>query len=205
MPRLFVVSFLFIFSLGILIISIFRVASIRYDFKLAPSPSPGTICDFIEVDYALPYPEGVGPDNPLWSLRVLRDKLWLAVTANPLKKSNISLFLADQRLAFGKKLIDQGKVELGVSVLAKAERYLQNSYDLMALSRQKGEDVALLAEKMSLASLKHRQVLETISLQVPEDAKPIVVRITDTPKIVFEKSTQTLNDLGKTSPKNPFE
>src|SRR5690242_4265879 len=86
----------------ILIISIFRLAEVKYVFSQSPSPAPTTNQKPISVDYDLPYPGSVTPDNILWPMKALRDKVWLSLTINPSKKADLELLIADKRLAGAK-------------------------------------------------------------------------------------------------------
>jgi hypothetical protein len=65
-------------------------------------------------------------------------------------------------------------------------------------------DTSEFLEKLALSSLKHREVLETMSTQAPEDAKPVFNRIGDYCKKVYEQSSHALREMGKNPPPSPF-
>src|SRR5260370_38981843 len=70
-----------------------------------------TATDSSKMDYQLPYP-GILPDNPLYELNALRDRIYGFLISDPLKKSEFDLLQADKRLAVGISLFNKGKKEL---------------------------------------------------------------------------------------------
>ncbi len=74
-----------------------------------------------KVDYFLAYP-GMLPDHPLYFLKMARDRVWLWLTPDPLKKAELLLLFADKRLGAGKALIEGNKIKLGVTTVTKAEK-----------------------------------------------------------------------------------
>ena len=74
----------------------------------------------------------------------------------------------------------------------------------MLETKQKGEDVSGFADNLARASLKHWQVLEDLRRTSPEDAQPLVNQINDYARVVYEKTSQLLNECGRTPPVNPF-
>lgn len=177
----------FILALIVLSISIFKTASVKYAFSQAPSPAPeDSGLEDIHIDYDLPEPP-ITPENPLWALHAVAD---MGETNH--KKL---LYSADIRLVAGARMFERGKAEDGVSVLEKAEQYLKLSYEAAET-----EDLYQIA----LASLKHRQVLETILVRIPEDGRAVITRILDVPKMVYETAASKLISAGLSSPEYPF-
>jgi len=202
--KAFYALFAFAFGSAILITSVFRSASIRYSFRLPPSPLPES--EIVpKIDYQLPNPGRIQPFHLLWPAEVIRDRLWLFVTQNPLKKAQINLLIADKRLASAQQLIAQSKPELAISVAAKAEIYLVRALSHTLVAKDQGMEVDEFLYQLSFASLKHRSVLETIRAQAPEDAQPIIIEILDQPKGIYEQTCHKLQEIGQCPPDNPFE
>jgi len=202
--KLFFACAVFFVAGAILVTSIFRSAAVKYNFYLQPTPLPLNESLLVEIDYRLPTPGHISPDSPLWPLKATRDKLWLAVNPNPLKKAEITLLIADERLASAEQLFFADKHELSVSVIKKSEIYLLETCDYLEEASDKGMDVVSFAIRLSLASLKHRQVLETIHAHAPEDARAPLLEIMNNSKLVYEKSSQLLNRNEVPPPPNPF-
>ena len=114
-----------------------------------------------QTDYYLPYP-GILPDHPLYSVKMLRDKLRLFL-ASGAQKNELRLLYANKRIGAAKALVDGGKQELGISTAMKAEGYLNQlvGQDFDQLSDEFLSDVFL-------ASKKHREILSSISKQIDE-------------------------------------
>jgi len=195
------------FAFGILFVSVFRTASIRYVFSQnsAPAPRPSVLGETVEIDYAFVYSGKILPDHPLWFLKALRDRVWLLVTTNPSRKAELKLLFADKRVVMSKKLFEKGKPALGVSTLTKAEKYLEEAMRQEAENRAKGFDTSEFLMKLAKASLKHRQTIDEILALAPEDAKPIIIKTQDYPKDVFSRTREALNETGLPTPENPYK
>ena len=141
--------------------------------KITPSPqaTAPSADGATKVDYYLPYP-GILPDHSLYSLKMLRDRVWLFLTMDPVKKGELLLLFADKRLGAGKALIEGGKTELGISTLTKGEKYLEQSVSQAEKARQSGKNAEALIEKLSVAALKHEEFLKELLIRVPDQSKP---------------------------------
>ena len=151
------------------------------------------------IDYKLAYPGKVLPDNPLWYIKVVRDKIWLFFTFDKTKKSELNLLFADKRLYSAIELFKNNKPDLGLSTLSKAEKYLDSAVS----SDAKNPDYL---KKLALASLKHREVIDKEILPItPEDLKPEVIKSGDYSRNVYKKTRDLLRSIGHIPPQNPFE
>ena len=129
LSQLFVSILVCLFAVVILITSVFRSAQIRYSFDPLPNRDPDVLGESSSVNYELPYPGKVGPDNPLWPLKVTRDKIWLGMTSNSLKSAEISLLFANKRMSSALYSFNEGGVDRAVSTAQKSELYLSKSLD----------------------------------------------------------------------------
>ncbi len=194
-----------LFAFVILFISLLNAVSPNYVFSQSPSPSPSGYAQKLEISYYLPYPGRVLPDNFLWPVKVIRDRIGIFLNFSAAKKSEALLQLADKRLASAQKLFEVNKSELAVSVLTKAEKYLEESYNQEEIARTKGVKTSELAEKIAKASLKHRQVIEELMNIAPEDAKPIIIQTADYPKRIYTQMKIKLMEMGGPSVESPFK
>ena len=198
-------------ALGILAASIFRSATVdSYAFSLPPTPAPDSTPvlgdEDVFIDYYLAHPGGILPDSPLWFIKVIRDRLWLLVTANTEKKAELNLLFADKRLVASKFLFENGKPELAFTTLVKAEGYLSEAHNLERKANAQGNDTSQLLTKISKAALKHQEVVagEILSL-APSDAKPEIVKTKGISEGVFENTKHSLQERGLPVPPSPFE
>lgn len=201
---LYVAAFFFAFL--ILFTSVFRIASIKYVFSQSPTPFPHSDSQekSLDINYELPYPGGILPDNFLWPVKALRDKAWVSFSMNPLKKAQILLLLSNKRLNSAEILFEEGKSDLGASVLTKAEKYLEESQRQERIAHSKKIDTVSFLNDFALASLKHREVMDKILLIAPEDAKPMIIKTQDYPKKLFQLSRNSLLEAGTIAPTDPF-
>lgn len=110
-----------------------------------------------EVDYYLPYP-GILPDHPLYWLKMIRDRVQLLLTTEPLVKAKKLLLYADKRLGAGWALIEGNKVDLGITTLTKAEKYLERAV-IAAEKLGDNDEERRFKEKLEKAEMKHKEVL----------------------------------------------
>jgi hypothetical protein len=191
-------------ALVILVISLFSSSQVVYVFSQSPTPTP-IIGQKVDVDYFVPYAGKVTPKSPLWPLKALRDKVWLTFTTNQTKKAEILLLFADKRLAMAQQLMGEENAELSVSTLTKGEKYLEQAIAQEKKARAKGQDTTELLKKLNNSTLKHRQILEELLVDSPEDAKPVIVKTIDMNKRLFEDTKVSLNQVGSPSVENPFK
>lgn len=196
---------LVVFASGILLTSILRTTAPQYAFSAPKSPVPATtVKEKPEVDYYLVYP-GILPDHFLWSGKALRDKIWLFLTTDPVKKSELLLLFADKRLGAGRVLLEGGKNELAVSSITKAEKYLEEAVGAEERARQKSLNTQEVLGRLALATLKHREVLEKMYIKAPDDARPMIAEALNYPKRLFDQLKTTLRKLNRPVPESPFE
>ncbi len=138
---------------------------------LAQTPTPSASPSANKVDYALPYP-GMLPDNALYPLKMLRDRILDFFIQDPVKKTEFLILMADKRLAAGETLINFGKIDLGASTISKGENYLWRAVETASgASKQKAATGSLL-DKLQNSVGKHIEVLQGVLLKAPESAKP---------------------------------
>lgn len=129
-----------------------------------------------EVSYELPYP-GLLPDNPLYFLRIIRDKTVGFLIADPLKKAEFDLLQADKRLNAGLYLLNSirqndssekndKKIKLAISTISKAENYFEQALNKMGEAKMQGRNINETEGKLKNALRKHQQELERLIQKV---------------------------------------
>lgn len=196
----------FVAAFGILSVSVLQSASVSYVFATpVPRESPTLVSKTSLIDYELPYSGSVLPDSFFWNLKSLRDRVWYWITINPMRKAELALLFSDKRLVASESMFEIKKPDIGLSTLSKGEKYLEIATNEEMVARNKGYDTSEFLKKLSLASLKHRQIIEeNIITNAPEDAKPTIVKIEDYAKNTYKSSRDALNSKGLPIPKNPF-
>jgi len=195
----------FFLGFAILIVSVFRTAAVRHEFS-GDIPERQVLDNAsASINYSLAYPGSVLPDSPLWWLKAGRDKLWLTITTNPDRKAELMLLFADKRLNMAMVLFDKGNFELGFSTLSKAEKYLEAAAFLEEENRRNGSDTSEFLKVLAIASLKHREVIESLIAKAPEGASPFMASVGDYSKNSFESAMHGLNEKGIPVPESPFD
>ena len=138
------------FSLLIFLLSF----NISFAQELSPTPTP-------QVNYELPYP-GLLPDNPLYFLRVIRDKTAGFLISDPLKKAEFDLLQADKRLNAGVYLFNKGKISLALSTISKAENYFEQAIGKVKEARLEGMEINRITRKLIDSSKKHQEELNAL-------------------------------------------
>lgn len=156
--------------------------------ELTPTP---IITPQPKVDYFLQYP-GILPDNFLYPLKMIRDRILLGLTTDPVKRAEKLLLFADKRLGAGRALIEGGKTQLGIETLTKGEKYLEQAINQAEKAKQAGKETTVLYEKLAKASLKHQEVLGELVLKVPGETQAIINEVMKYPQAGYEKIIKIL-------------
>lgn len=200
----------YILTLGIaftiLFVSVLRTASVRYevdDTMINWSDVPSN--RDVEINYFLAFPGRVLPDNPFWPLKSLRDKFWLSITTDPMRRAELKLLFADKRLGSSQILFERGRVDDALSTLTKAEKYLEEASMEEETIRKGGSDTTEFLFRLANASLRHYQVMQHTIEIVPCEIKPVIIETQVYSKNSFERARNGLLDKAKSPPENPFE
>lgn len=209
LKRIAVVLSTVAFAFIILSISVLRSSTIRPSIDVySATPKPELKVenneDKIEIAYVMPFPGRILPDSPFWPLKALRDKLWMIVTTNPMRKAELSLLFADKRLMAANELFKLNKPQLALSTLTKAEKYLEAASTIERKERQRGLDTKSFLFTLSTSSLKHREIIENMLSIVPDDTKPEVIKAEDYSKNVYKETRDALQSQSVSAPENPF-
>jgi Domain of unknown function (DUF5667) len=202
--KIVVSAAVFLFALGILFTSILRTAAVRYETSGVKSSKVLAASDY-SITYDLAYPGKILPDSFLWPVKAIRDKLWLFITTDKLKKIELKILFADKRLGGAVTLFERGKNEIALSTLTKAEKYLEEaSLDEETLRLNEKELSVEVCTRLANSSLKHYELLMDLENKVPDDMKAMVISIRQTPIKTYERARNALLAKGVTPPINPF-
>lgn len=124
-----------------------------------------------KVVYQLPYP-GILPDNPLYFLKVTRDRIQAFLIRDNLKKAQLYLLYSDKRLAMAEALEKKGKVSLALSTLSKGEKYFLKIPQLLKQAKEQGTSPsAELVDRIKTSNQKHKEVIGEIFQDVPQGSQ----------------------------------
>lgn len=197
LKKLCSLSAVFIFALSILFLSIEKtsigaqpsLAAANLKFTVSEEATPSAES---KVNYYLPYP-GILPDSPLYKLKMVRDRIWLWLTPEPIGKAEKLLLYADKRVGAGKALIEGGQVPLGISTILKGEKYLERAILETEKAQKQGLKVNGLIEKVEKASLGHEEILSSLKQKVNSEGQESLGNILSFLKTLQSKASD-LND-----------
>ena len=171
-------SAVFVFALSILFLSLEK-SSVWVQPSLATASLSFTVTEQTassvdsEINYYLPYP-GILPDSPLYKIKMVRDRIWLWLTPEPVSRTEKLLLYSDKRVAAGKALIEGGQVSLGISTLLKGEKYLERALLETEKAKNKGLASKDLTENIHNACLGHKEILNVLKQKLnPEGQEPL--------------------------------
>jgi len=119
-----------------------------------------------EVEYILPYP-GILPDNPLFFLKNVRDRIIELMISDPVNKGEFYILQADKKLNTGILLSEKGKARDARHVFSEALSYRVSAVETLVRASEKHTSIpGYVAEKLLLSLRKHREVLSGRNLPV---------------------------------------
>ncbi|MDO8659014.1 MAG: DUF5667 domain-containing protein [Candidatus Parcubacteria bacterium] len=125
----------------------------------------------LAVEYSLAWP-GILPDNKLYKLKVLRNKIIERMIVDPVKKIEFDLLMADKTIYASKLLVDKGKIALARETVLKGENYysiLVQDYNTALLRGRRMP--ASLDQKITLAAKKHQEIFEEVKNKLEGEDK----------------------------------
>jgi len=114
------------------------------------------------VNYSLAWP-GILPDNKIYKLKVLRDKVIAKMIISPIKKIEFDLLMADKTIYASQLLVDKNEVNLAKDTALKGE----NFFSILVIDYSRAVSIHLkiprdLDMKIDLAAIKHQEVFDFI-------------------------------------------
>jgi len=160
-------------------ISTINTSAVYSQEEISPSPTPTKTKESTPsaiVKYDLAYP-GMLPDNPLYKLKVLRDKIALQLISDHQKKVDFYLLQTDKGILASAMLVDKGNIDLAAETALKAEHnYTLLTQELYRLQEKPEENTF---DKLQKASLKHQEVIASLVKRVPQDKQKTFVTVND--------------------------
>ena len=121
-----------------------------------------------KVIYNLPYP-GILPDNPLYFVKIIRDRINEFMTRDQYKKAQIYLLYSDKRAAMAMSLAKKGKNKLAIDTFSKGEKYFLQIPDLLKQTKEQGSSApSSFIETAKLANAKHKELIDELIKTFPQ-------------------------------------
>ncbi len=158
------------------------------------SASPSAQKEEENVSYELAYP-GMLPDNPLYFLKTLRDKIVRFLISDPLKDAEFDILTANKRVYASLLLAEKEKYELSLETFSKSNNYLHEAVFSLSRAQEKNKDIKPLLGKLKTSVKKHQEVVSRqIAPIIPEnmrkDFNREIKRLEDIEKSVKEFASE---------------
>lgn len=121
-------------------------------------------------DYSLVYP-GILPNNPLYPIKMIRDRIVLFLIADPAKRATFNLLQSDKRVAAGALLLEEDTKNeaLAITTIKKGENYFHEALNQAFQLKREGREVNGFIQKLSSAVEKHMQVIGDLKKKVTRE------------------------------------
>ena len=104
------------------------------------------------------------PDSPFYFLKNLGRMIELFFSFNPVKKAELRLKIASEKLIEAKKLVERGK---DPRLIEKTLNEFQN--EIGKISQESGENLKRFSEKLIHQQILHQRILQRLEKQVPPE------------------------------------
>jgi len=120
------------------------------------------------ADYVLPYP-GLMPGNKLYRIEQVFDRLYRPWVFGNFSRHQYELGLADKKLVEAKVLFEYRQYLLGSIALKDANGHFQKARFYLERAGKEGKDISQKTTNLQAAAEKHREVLQRLKEQLPEE------------------------------------
>ena len=118
--------------------------------------------------YVLPYP-GLMPGNKLYKIEQAFDQLYRPWVFGNFSRHKYELGLADKKLVEAKVLFEYRQYLLAVRALTDSDRHFQKAVYYLDQAEKEGKDISQKTTNLQAAAGKHREVLQRLKEQLPEE------------------------------------
>lgn len=120
-----------------------------------------------KVVYNLPYP-GILSDNPLYFIKIVRDRITEFLTRDNIKKAQLYLLYSDKRVAMSQALAKKGKNSQAIDALSKGEKYFLAIPELLSTAKKQGSSApSSFIETLKLSNAKHKEIIGDLIKTLP--------------------------------------
>lgn len=120
-----------------------------------------------DEDYVLPYPP-VMPGSFAYKIRLVIEEMQKYWYFGSFSQFKYNLKQSDKYLVEAKTLFEYKQYLLAYNALKKSGSYLESTFASLLSAKKEGKSIEEKRKILSLASLKHKEVLEEIKNKIPE-------------------------------------
>ncbi len=164
--------------LALFLVGFFIIVPVFF-YIITYSYSESVVLSDKKVIYELPY-VGMLPDNPLYIVKQIRDKIIEFTIRDYQKKADYYLLLADKQIGIAIQMNKKGKTKQAITYLKNGETLMEKIYSLLTNSKKQG--VAFhesFIYRLKQSNVKHREVIESFMKDLPSGNEQIIKEIAD--------------------------
>ena len=118
--------------------------------------------------YVLPYP-GLMPGHRLYRVKQVFDQLSRFWAFGNFSCHQYELKLADKKIVEAKVLFEYQQYLLALSALSESDQHFQKAVYYLERAEKEGKDISQKMINLKAAAEKHKEVLETLKKELPEE------------------------------------
>ncbi len=111
------------------------------------------------------------PDNPLYFLKTIKEKIQLLVTRNTSAQADLLLDFSQKRLAEAMKVAEKGKVHISEKLLDAFGKDIEVAQEKITLAKTRGEQTRDLLLKLQETVAYQKSVVEKLEKAATESGK----------------------------------
>ena len=119
---------------------------------------------------------GSAEDSPFYIIDRFAEKLQLKLTREEVARARLRLKFSEERLAEAHKLAMANKLEFAKSTISDYENELQEAELDLEAAKDLGKNVEEIRQHISEMTAKHTEVLQKVLTQVPDTARPAIMK-----------------------------
>lgn len=139
-------------------------------FAQEATESASSTTAFANVQYNMVYP-GMLPDNPLYFLKTIRDRVVSWFIADQEKRAEFLLVTSDKRLGAGMMVFDKKEYALGITSISKSNNYMFEAVNTMESMQRNHKDISSIRENLYNSMRKHEELLNDADTFIPNQYK----------------------------------
>src|SRR3989344_1437287 len=137
-------------------------------------------------------PTFLQPDNPFYFVKGFGETFRLAFTFDPVKKEEVRLDLAEERLAEAQALLNKDRAELAQRFFDRYHDTLETATENLKVIEESGSQIEDLAKKIEQGTAIHQTVLEQLLARVPDAARAGIQRAIEASQFGLDRSADLL-------------
>lgn len=111
------------------------------------------------------------PDNPLYFLKTIKEKVQLLVARNASSQADLLLDFSQKRLAEAQKVAEKGKIHISEKLLEAFGKDIETAQEKINQAKERGEQTRDLLLKLQETIAYQKSVLERLEKMATESGK----------------------------------